>query len=81
MHWLNTIWQHQMTASLDEPIRCSPPQYETRARAREARMLLEERLIHFIGWLKEQGYQLIDEDTEIATERTELELVMHYVNT
>lgn len=88
---LSALWQFailpqlsmgsKMTASLDEPLRCTPPQYEKRANAREAKLLLEDRLAHFINWLKEQGFQLIDEDSEIPTDRTELELVMKYVNT
>ena len=60
---------------------CSPPEYVKRANAREAVTVLEERLMHFLEWLGDKGFTLVEDarDNLPVSQDREYLLVMEYV--
>jgi hypothetical protein len=57
----------------------SPPQFQKRAAARESVIKLEDRLIHFIEWLMQQGFSIAHEDCGELNRSGVDSLVMEYV--
>lgn len=63
----------------------SPPQYQKRAKAREDVLVLENRLMHFLEWLSDKGFTLVEDAPALGTgclpvvQDREYLLVMEYV--
>lgn len=60
---------------------CSPPEWVKRANLRDAPIVLEHRLEHFIGWLEQKGVGF-SPDTGARLPRSKvIALIEEYVNT
>lgn len=59
----------------------TPPKYANKLDERNRKVLLEDRLAHFIAWLADKGVVLlVRENGDIASEEYNAELIDEYMN-
>lgn len=60
--------------------RLSPPKYAAVLQERNQKVFLEERLAHFVDWLRDKGVHLSDGDGYIADGEDTQALIDRYMN-
>lgn len=64
---------------MDSFVAHTPPKFITALKDRDTKVLLEQRLAHFVDWLHEKGVRL--ENGEVVSVSVAAELIKEYVNT